>query len=81
MSGLSKPVKCDEVLSALVSKSDLPRTQIIKELWVYIKANNLQDPKNKRTIVADAKLKPLFDGKASINMMQLAKCISNHLVK
>ncbi len=81
MSGLSKPVKCDEVLTVLVGKSTMPRTEIIKQLWVYIKKNNLQDPKNKRTIVADEKLKPLFDGKKSINMMQLAKCISNHLVK
>lgn len=81
MSGLSKPVKCDAVLTEIVGKSTMPRTEIIKQLWVYIKKNDLQDPKNKRVILADAKLKPLFDGKKSIGMMQLAGAISKHLVK
>jgi upstream activation factor subunit UAF30 len=65
-------------LAAVVGAEPLPRTEIISKLWVYIKANNLQDAKNKRNINADAKLKPLF-GKAQVSMFELAGLIGKHV--
>lgn len=78
--GLSSPVQPDKVLGAIVGMSSMPRTEIVKKLWDYIKAENLQDPNDKRTIIADDKLKPLF-GANKLNMMKIASCISAHLVK
>jgi DNA topoisomerase-3 len=78
--GLSTPVKPDAILGAIVGTNPLPRTEITKKLWDYIKANNLQDPKDKRTILADAKLKPFF-GADKMNMMKLAGCVSAHVTK
>jgi chromatin remodeling complex protein RSC6 len=78
--GLSTPVQPDQVLGAIVGMNPLPRTEIVKKLWDYIKANNLQDPNDKRTIVADDKLRPLF-GTDRLNMMKLAGCISAHVKK
>lgn len=65
-------------LAAVVGSAPLPRTEIISKLWVYIKANNLQDAKNKRNINADAKLKPLF-GKPQVSMFELAGLIGKHV--
>ena len=76
--GLSTPVQPDKILGAIVGMKAMPRTEIVKKLWTYIKAENLQDSKDKRTIVADAKLKPFF-GTNKLNMMKLAGCISNHV--
>jgi DNA topoisomerase-3 len=76
--GLSTPVQPDKILGAIVGMKAMPRTEIVKKLWTYIKAENLQDSKDKRTIVADAKLKPLF-GTNKLNMMKLAGCISDHV--
>lgn len=73
-----KPLKPDSELAAVVGASPLPRTEVTKKLWDYIKKNNLQDPKNKRNINADAKLKPIF-GKAQVNMFEMTKLISKHL--
>lgn len=73
-----KPLKPDNELAAVVGASPLPRTEVTKKLWDYIKKNNLQDPKNKRNINADAKLKPIF-GKAQVNMFEMTKLISKHL--
>ena len=78
--GLSVPVQPDSVLGAIVGTTAMPRTEIVKKLWDYIKANNLQDANDKRTILADAKLKPLF-GADKLNMMKLAGCISVHVTK
>jgi DNA topoisomerase-3 len=78
--GLSTPVQPDKVLGSIVGTGSMPRTEIVKKLWVYIKEKNLQDPKDKRTILADQKLEPLFGAK-KINMMKLAGCISNHINK
>lgn len=78
--GLSTPVQPDQVLGAIVGTNPLPRTEIVKKLWDYIKAKNLQDPKDKRTILADEKLEPLFGAK-KLNMMKLAGCISAHVKK
>ena len=78
--GLNTPVQPDQVLGAIVGSSAMPRTEIVKKLWDYIKAHNLQDAKDKRTILADDKLRPLF-GAEKMNMMKLAGCISAHIVK
>lgn len=71
-----RPVTPDKDLAALVGSDPLPRPQIVKKLWVYIKKQGVQDG---RTINADAKLKKLFDGKESVTMFELAKCISKHI--
>ena len=66
-------------LAAVVGSAPLPRTEIISKLWVYIKANNLQDAANKRNINADDKLKVVFGGKAVVNMFEMTKLVSKHL--
>lgn len=65
-------------LAAVIGNSPMPRTEVVKKLWAYIKKNNLQDTKNKRNINADAKLKDLF-GKAVVNMFEMTKIVSKHL--
>jgi chromatin remodeling complex protein RSC6 len=57
----------------------MPRTEVTKRLWVYIKKNKLQDPKNKRMIKADSTLKAVFGGKATVNMFEMTKLVSKHL--
>ncbi|NCU04111.1 MAG: hypothetical protein GXC73_09010 [Chitinophagaceae bacterium] len=66
-------------LAAVIGNKPVPRTEAVKKLWVYIKANKLQDSKNKRMINADAKLKPVFGGKAQVSMFDMAKFLSKHL--
>lgn len=66
-------------LGEVVGSKPLPRTEVVKKLWVYIKANKLQDKTNRRMINADAKLKPIFGGKAQVSMFDMAKLISKHL--
>ncbi len=66
-------------LGAVVGSKPLPRTQIIKKIWEYIKKNKLQDSKNRRMINADEKLKVLFDGKKQISMFELAKVVNKHV--
>jgi upstream activation factor subunit UAF30 len=66
-------------LAAVIGNKAVPRTEAVKKIWVYIKANKLQDIKNKRNINADAKLKVLFAGKAQVSMFDLAKILSKHL--
>ena len=76
---LSKPVQPDAALAAVVGKDPLPRTELTKKLWEYIRKNNLQDSKNRRNINADAKLKTVFSGKAVVNMFEMNKLVSKHL--
>lgn len=76
-----KPVQPDDALAAVVGKDPLPRTEITKKLWEYIKGNNLQNPENKRNIIADDKLRPIFDGKAEVNMFEMTKLVSGHIKK
>ena len=74
-----KPVTPDDKLAAVVGSSPLPRTELTKKLWAYIKKNALQDKKNKRQINADAKLKAVFGGKTEVNMFAMTKLVSKHL--
>ena len=74
-----KPVQPDAALAAIVGSSPLPRTEIIKKLWEYIKKHDLQDKANKRNINADDKLKPIFGGKAQVSMFEMNKLLSNHI--
>ncbi|MEP7320447.1 MAG: SWIB/MDM2 domain-containing protein [Saprospiraceae bacterium] len=74
-----KPLNLSADLGAVVGAKPIPRTEVVKKLWVYIKANKLQDAKNKRMINADAKLKPIFGGKAQVSMFDMAKLISKHV--
>ncbi|MCF3651559.1 SWIB/MDM2 domain-containing protein [Synoicihabitans lomoniglobus] len=76
-----KPVTPDEALAAVVGSKPLPRTELTKALWVYIKKNNLQDPKKKTIINADDKLKKVFDGKKSVSMFEMTKLVSGHVTK
>ena len=71
-----KPVTPNEKLAAVVGAAPLPRTELTKKLWAYIKKNNLQDKKNRRVINADDKLKAVFGGKASVNMFEMTKLVS-----
>ncbi len=66
-------------LAAVVGASPLPRTEVGKKLWAYIKKNNLQDSKNRRNINADAKLKEVFGGKTTVSMFDMTKLVSKHL--
>ncbi len=66
-------------LAAIVGTKALPRTEVTKKVWAYIKKNGLQDAKNKRQINADAKLMAVFGGKKSVNMFEMTKLVNKHL--
>lgn len=66
-------------LAQVVGSQPLPRTQVTKKLWQYIKKNGLQDPTNKRNINADATLQPIFGGRTSVNMFEMTKLVAKHL--
>jgi len=66
-------------LAAVVGDKPLPRTEVVKKLWAYIKKHGLQDAKNRRAINADDKLKPVFGGKAQVSMFDMTKLVSKHL--
>ena len=74
-----KPVQPSAALSEVVGSKAIPRTEVTKKLWAYIKKNGLQDKKNKRNINADAKLKVVFGGKSQVNMFDMTKLVSKHL--
>lgn len=74
-----KPMNISADLAEVVGKGPMPRSEVVKKLWVYIKKNNLQDPQNKRNINADAALKKVFGGKAMVNMFEMTKLVSKHL--
>mgnify|MGYP001259756209 CR=1 FL=1 len=74
-----KPLQPDAALGSIVGNNALPRTQVVKKLWAYIKRNSLQDPKNKRMINADDKLKPVFGGKRQVSMFEMTKLVNKHL--
>ncbi len=74
-----KPVTPNEKLAAVVGAAPLPRTELTKKLWAYIKKNNLQDKKNRRMINADDKLKVVFGGKGQVSMFDMTKLVSKNL--
>lgn len=74
-----KPLQPDTALAAVVGSKPLPRTEVTKKLWVYIKKNGLQDKKNKRNINADANLKAVFNGKSQVSMFEMTKLVSKHM--
>ena len=78
-SAFMKPLTVSPELAAVVGKGPMPRSEVVKALWVYIKKNNLQDPKKKRNIVADDNLKKVFGGKAVVDMFEMTKLVSKHL--
>jgi chromatin remodeling complex protein RSC6 len=77
--GLQKPMKPSAELAAVVGDGDLARSEAVKRLWDYIKKNNLQNPQNKREIIADDKLKPVFSGKDKVTMFEMNSHLSKHL--
>jgi chromatin remodeling complex protein RSC6 len=74
-----KPMTPSDALGEVIGAKAVPRTEVTKKLWAYIKKNKLQDAKNKRMINADDKLKPIFGGKKSVSMFEMTKLVSKHL--
>jgi chromatin remodeling complex protein RSC6 len=74
-----KPMQPDAALAAVVGSSAMPRTEITKKIWAYIKRNGLQDSKNRRAINADDKLRPVFGGKGQVSMFDMTKMVNKHL--
>jgi chromatin remodeling complex protein RSC6 len=74
-----KPMMPSAALGAVVGAKAMPRTEVTKKLWAYIKRKGLQDRKNRRMINADAALKAVFGGKSSVNMFEMTKLVSKHL--
>jgi chromatin remodeling complex protein RSC6 len=74
-----RPVTPDSTLAAVVGSSPLPRTELTKKLWAYIKRNGLQDAKNRRAINADDKLRPVFGGRSQVSMFDMTKMVSKHV--
>jgi chromatin remodeling complex protein RSC6 len=76
---LAQPVTPDADLAAIVGPNPLPRPQVVKKMWDYIKAEGLQDPNDRRMINADEKLRPIFGGKSQVSMFEMTKHLSRHL--
>jgi upstream activation factor subunit UAF30 len=74
-----KPMTPSAGLAAVIGGNAMPRTEVTKKIWAYIKRNSLQDKKNRRMINADDKLKPVFGGKAQVSMFEMTKLVSKHL--
>ncbi len=74
-----QPMKISEELAAVVGKGPMPRTEVTKKIWAYIKKNNRQDPKNKRNINPDEKLEKVFGTKKAVNMFEMTKLLSKHM--
>jgi chromatin remodeling complex protein RSC6 len=78
-SAFMKPMKPSEALAKIVGNEPLPRSEMTKKLWEYIKKNNLQDAKDKRNINADENLLAVFDGKKQVSMFEMTKLVNKHL--
>ncbi len=78
-SAFMKPMTISSELAAVVGKGPIPRSEVVKKLWDYIRKNKLQDPSNKRNINADDKLKVVFGGRGTVNMFEMTKLVSKHL--
>lgn len=74
-----KPLTPSATLAAVVGAKPIPRTEVTKRLWAYIKKNKLQDPKSKRMIRADSALKAVFGGKSTVDMFEMTKLVGKHL--
>jgi chromatin remodeling complex protein RSC6 len=74
-----KEMMPSEDLAQVIGTKPIPRTEVVKKLWAYIRKNNLQDPKEKRMINADDKLKPVFGGKKQVSMFEMTKLVNKHL--
>jgi len=74
-----KPMHPDASLAAVIGGSAMPRTEVTKKIWAYIKRNGLQDKKNRRNINADEKLRPVFGGKGTVSMFEMTKLVNKHL--
>ena len=74
-----KPMTPSASLAAVIGSAPLPRTEVTKKLWAYIKKNDLQDSKNRRNINADDKLKEVFGGKKTVSMFEMTKLVAGHL--
>jgi upstream activation factor subunit UAF30 len=75
---LLKPMQLSEELEAVIGKGPMSRGEVVKQIWVYIKKHNLQNPQNKRNIIADEKLRPIFK-KDEVTMFEMTKLVSGHL--
>ena len=80
-SAFMAPVQPDEALGAVVGNEPLPRTEITKRVWDYIRKNGLQDSKDRRTINADDNLRKVFNGKNSVSMFEMTKLVNTHVKK
>lgn len=78
-SAFMKPMNISADLAAVVGQGPMPRSEVVKALWAYIKKNGLQDQKNKRNINADATLEKVFGGKKTVTMFEMTKLVSKHL--
>ncbi len=78
-SAFMKPLQLSPELEAVVGSGPMPRSEVVKKLWVYIKKHGLQDATNKRNINADEKLKVVFGGKGTVTMFEMTKLVSKHL--
>jgi upstream activation factor subunit UAF30 len=78
-SALTKPVRPDEYLAAVLGVDELPRPEVARRLWDYIKAEGLQDKNNRRMINADDKLRPIFEGRDQVDMFEMNKLVSKHM--
>ena len=74
-----KPMKISAELGAVIGNNPMPRTEVTKKIWAYIKKHDLQDAKNRRNINADDKLKPIFGSKKQVSMFEMTKLVSKHL--
>ena len=77
--GLQRPLKPSGDLAAITGSGNIARSEVVSKMWEYIKKNNLQNPANKREILADDKLRKVFGGKDKVSMFEMNKHLSNHL--
>jgi chromatin remodeling complex protein RSC6 len=78
-SAFMKPMQVSSDLATIVGQGPMPRSEVVKKLWAYIKKNGLQDANNKRNINADENLKKVFGGRGTVNMFEMTKLVSKHL--
>lgn len=78
-SAFMKPMNLSPELAVVVGSGPMPRSEVVKQLWAYIKKHDLQNPANKRNILADDKLEKVFDGKKEVTMFEMTKLVSKHL--